>query len=781
LLRAIVDDPPAPLPPNVPRDLATISAKCLAKLPAARYATAAAFAADLRAWLDGRPIAARPLNTIARAWAYARRRPAIAALSSALVFALGFAAISLVRENRAAIAALTISRDAEKAARSAQADALLGEARAIRRANDVTRRDAAIDIVERSAKLRPSAAARDELLSLLALSALTESGVIRPSIHDRLWTPPRPDGDLTRYGAIADNAVSIRELRTAREIARVPSAPRSNYGAGPISPDGRWLIVRAEQATEVWDIAATKLLLSLPVLRGWTTFSNDGRFVALAPERGLSGTSLLCDLAANPPAARALETLPAQWHAFALSPDGKLLAITPNTSTSGLAIVDAATLAEVRRFETGSVGTLAAVQWNRAGDALFTGDNRGIVARWRPGMETPEWTLHAHEGAIHSLALTHGERTLATIGSDSLVKLWDLATLAPRGSLPWTGLSLAASRDGRTLLGQRSDPRSCPIFDCATPEICAMSALPPVALGNASQPGHPGVFAWPDSKHFIFTTGRDTHFVRDDATIESTLRLGLVDGYAIDAQTGGGIRVGGGAIMVHARGSTEEREIEGFKSSGPVVFHPSTRRLLVGNTLGAMGWTLGAEIQASDFGVPPHAGVWTAAWSPDGTRLAWAGPVKEGKNPLFFSAGIVDVEHRRELPPLAIGKRPYVKSLAFTADGSILVVGLLKEIMAFDVATGALRWRIPHERPPVHGPCLATAPGVLAATLGQQSVSLLDPATGAVRCTLTHPVERITHAIALSPDGKTLAVLAGALAQMWKLEVIEAELRRRGM
>ncbi|MFO0951170.1 MAG: serine/threonine-protein kinase [Isosphaeraceae bacterium] len=63
---------PRRLNPRVPRDLETVCLKCLEKEPGRRYATAQALAADLRAWLDNRPIAARPAGTIEQAVLFAR-------------------------------------------------------------------------------------------------------------------------------------------------------------------------------------------------------------------------------------------------------------------------------------------------------------------------------------------------------------------------------------------------------------------------------------------------------------------------------------------------------------------------------------------------------------------------------------------------------------------------------------------------------------------------------------------------------------------------------------
>jgi hypothetical protein len=97
LLYQVLHDEPRPprrLNDHIPLDLETVCLKAMAKEPGRRYASAAALADDLRHWLKGEPITARPVGRMERGWRWCRRNPALAAALAAVLLILSLGTMS---------------------------------------------------------------------------------------------------------------------------------------------------------------------------------------------------------------------------------------------------------------------------------------------------------------------------------------------------------------------------------------------------------------------------------------------------------------------------------------------------------------------------------------------------------------------------------------------------------------------------------------------------------------------------------------------------------------
>jgi len=115
MLQILNDEPPSPRKFNaaINRDLETICLKCLEKEPERRYGRAMDLAADLKQFMVGGPISARPVGKIERAYRWCRRNVAVASLAASIV------ALLLVMVAGSIVYSLRLRQRAEEVRRNA--------------------------------------------------------------------------------------------------------------------------------------------------------------------------------------------------------------------------------------------------------------------------------------------------------------------------------------------------------------------------------------------------------------------------------------------------------------------------------------------------------------------------------------------------------------------------------------------------------------------------------------------------------------------------------------
>ena len=337
------DDPVAPrlLNSGVPRDLETICLKCLERDPQRRYPTASELSADLKRFLDGLPINARPISQFGRFTRWCRRRPALAVvwvLVAALAIGSSVASVVIQAGRNRTQAALTKATEAENMARIRLREARLSEARALSLTTEPGRRTRALAALAEAARIRQGADLRSEAFSILLLTDLvpietwdSNPGVpanIRfdPAGRVAIMDFPTPEGEHTEMAAFLN-------WGSARHVSDI-HAPAPVFGPFQFSADGTKVIARyADNAIRIWGVGQASPMLVVtnrppPTSRSLDEsfaddayFSPDGtRFVA-----GMKGAGLAVHRTSDG-AELARWNGPLAFNQVRYSPDGKFIA-----------------------------------------------------------------------------------------------------------------------------------------------------------------------------------------------------------------------------------------------------------------------------------------------------------------------------------------------------------------------------------------------------------------------------------------------------------------------
>ncbi len=753
--------PPRRARPGVPRDLETICLTCLQKEAAKRYVSAEALANDLRHFLEGESILARPVGRVERLGRWCRRHPQHAALGVVSVVAF------------LALGGLGAGQYYNARLEGALADTTQAQQRA----------EVALQEAEQANQ-------RAELALSLRRTALAHAG----------WR----EGDLSRMEALLEACPPAHRQWEWFYLQRLRHADlltlRGHVGAVQgvaISADGtRLASAGSDYTVQIWDLATGQLVRAFQDHENIVesvAFSPDGKRLASAD---WAGRVLVFDLTTG----RVLHVLTGHTRGVrrvAFSPDGKRLASASMDET--IRIWDPTTgqaVGEPLRH----TGAVLDVAYHASGTLLAACDSSRFVRLWdlatRQEISLPHaepvqclalsldgsrlasasvdqtvtvWDLRARQvlltiptatGRITRVAFSPGGRQLVTAGRRQTVEVWDAATgrlvLTRKGHTGWIH-DVVFSADGSRLASASTDG-TVKVWDLTRdPEVLTLTGH---AMGVACVAFHP------DGAR-LASAGKDrTVKVWDTATGQLALTL---PGHALEVWevtfSPDGARLASASMddtikVWDAATGQLTLTLPGHPGGArSVAYSPDGRRLASGGVDRTVKvWDAATGRVVFDLPGQTHW-IEQVAFSPDGTRLAAAtrdGTVKIWKAP--------------NLEPLLClrGHAGSVRGVAFSPDGTrVASANSDGTIRVWNAATGREELKLVGYSGVVFRVAFHPRGTRLASASADGTVRVWDLTTAQEVLPLKGHAEEV-YGVAFSRDGTRLASASGdGTAKVW--------------
>ena len=800
LLQRVRSEPPlAPrvLDPSLPRDLETICLKAMEKMPARRYESAAALAADLARWLAGEPILARPVGRFTRGLRWVQRHRALSISLGALIAALATGAAGMsalwLRASRAAGAEAAQRLRAEEELWQS----LVAVARRERASGLSGGPQRAMAAIRRAATIRHGVELRDE-----AIAALVQPDFAPPRTHSwkgrvdplRMRSPAvfSPDQRVACQ-VWKDGSVDLLEMQTGASLAKLAGPPLPAGVQPTFSITGRW----------VWALPPEPAAAGQGNLRIWAADGSQQLLPAAAGVMAVSWNaddSIVAILRADHverltvPEWRQLDRLPLEpgWRGPCLSSRGDQIAVGHGRTLRIWSFPDAAL-----RHTFTVQQTLENVQWSADDGLVAAGSHDNRITVWDAASGARWCECNGHDNRPAWQDFLPGE-ILMSGGWDATIRLWNPRTGRSLLTLPVSSDTAHLPRTGGRLV---RNP------DWLTPEFREFLPSPVVrTLRSPRRPdevpggltslafrpdgkalfaaGGRGLLAWglESGRHLgtLPTRGNAVSvWMEPDGSVAcSTLRGGL---HRVSAEWEAGEALMKFSPLPPPLTSEEKRQ------DRPVAAPAST------NYASRRGARLAVSCVTADTPYGERIELWEearlvrtwnprSAWpvlalSPDGMWLAAGG----SGYPLLLRAEAGPPVPLREV---ALEPEPGEKlHCAFSPDGRSVAFESVKHLSIWEVPSRRLLHRLQRADGAVGNLTAFSADGRLLAALGSQwDIWLVDVASGQRIATLTSPEPSMTGALAFSPDSASLAAArSDETVTVWDLTTLRRLLAAEGL
>lgn len=599
LHQVLKDEPRAPrsLNDRIPRDLETICLKAMAKESMRRYHTAQGMADDLRCWLTGKPISARPVGLLESGWRWCRRNSIVAGLAStaavALVCGVAVSSYFAIRSNTFAIEA--DKRADEAIAERERADAKTTEAE-VNANRAVAEKLVARRLLYRADMLLAARAWEDAQITLLT----------------KLVGQHEDDRDLQGFEWYYRRRLLQCDLRTL-------SGHASPVLSVWFTPDGLRLTSIARNGTiKQWDNLTGESLRSLNLGKaiGAVAVSADGCLLASSSREG---TITLWD------AETGIEqrTLGRQKRVdqMKFSPDGHRLAVSDNDYTT-INVWDIATSGQTKIKKSDAIRAHN-LAFRPDGQQLASVLDNGTITFWDVKSGDEMNSLPVSTGYGYCSVFSPDGRRLAFGRQDGLIDLWDVENghmLRTRDGHRQRVCSISFSSDGRRLASSSWD-NTIKVWDVETcDELRTMKGHAGAATVSFSPNGRFLASASSDQTIKLWDAqGEEPRTLRHDSDAVHSVAFSPDGRWLASASSGSSIK------LWDAQNAAEIRTLRGHSHVVHMVsFSPDGRCLASASedrTVKLWDVESGDEIRT----LRGHTDVVrTVSFSPDGRRLASA-------------------------------------------------------------------------------------------------------------------------------------------------------------